>query len=182
VTLFWGETLHHDNQHFRQRLTTEVTQESVQMYLVYLALTLLRGKSLWAASQYHGVCSPLKFVSHINLPSPGATCRGVTAFVCYYSLYLLLLLLVTSPRIYLYYYCSPEHQLLSSHHPMFDSYQVLLVGGSIIYPIVASATTRHPQGHYTSDSRDSRTHGSLHWRHRWLDNPRGITLLAAVFY
>jgi len=84
-----GETLHRDNQHFRPRLTTEVTLESVQMYLVYLALALLRSKSRWAASQYNGVGSPLN--SFRTLTPPGATCRGVTAFVCYYSLYLLLL-------------------------------------------------------------------------------------------
>ena len=107
---------HLDNQHYRQRLTTEVTQRSGQTYLVYQALALLRGKSRWAASQYLGVRSPLNFVSHITPPPLGETCRGVTAFVYYYSLYLLLLLLVTSPRIYLYY-CSSEYQLLSSHHP-----------------------------------------------------------------
>jgi len=153
---------HLDNQHYRQRLTTEVTQRSGQTYLVYQALALLRGKSRWAASQCHGVCSPLNLVSYINHPPPGATCIGVTAFVCYYSLYLLLLLLVTSPRIYLYY-CSSEYQLLSSHHPRFDSYQVLLVGGSFIYPIVASATTWPPQGHYIRDPGGSRTPGLLHW-------------------
>jgi len=93
-----GEILRLDNLRFRQRIAKEVTQQSVQMYLVYLALALFRGKSGWATSQYHGVCSPLNFVSHI-IPPPGVTSRGVTAFVLYYSLYILLLLLVTSLNI-----------------------------------------------------------------------------------
>ena len=66
--------------------------------------------------------------------------------------------------------------IILSSTPGFDSCQVLLAGGSIIYPIVASATTRPPQGHYLSDSGESRTHGSLQRCHRWLDNPRGITI------
>ena len=40
-----GEILRLDNLRFRQWLATEVTQQSEQMYLVYLALALLRGKS-----------------------------------------------------------------------------------------------------------------------------------------
>ena len=40
-----GEILRLDNLRFRQWLATEVTQQSVQMYLVYLALAVLRGKS-----------------------------------------------------------------------------------------------------------------------------------------
>jgi hypothetical protein len=40
-----GEILRLDNLRFRQRIATEVTQQLVQMYLVYLALALLRGKS-----------------------------------------------------------------------------------------------------------------------------------------
>jgi hypothetical protein len=64
-----GEILHLDNLHFRQRLATEVTQQSVQRYLVYLALTVFRGKSGWVTSQYHGVCSTLNFVSYI-IPLP----------------------------------------------------------------------------------------------------------------
>jgi len=69
------------------------------------------------------------------------------------------------------------YQLLIPLHSRFVLYQDLLVGGSIIYPIVASATTRPPQGHLISDSGGCRTPESLHRCQRRLDNPRGVTCI-----
>ena len=91
-----------------------------------------------------------------KLYSPGVTSIGVTAFVL---LLIVRIFVPTShlPRIYLYCFCIPAYWLLSPLPP-----QVRFVPSSLgwwqhIYPIVASATTGLPQGHYISDSGDSRT-------------------------
>jgi len=161
----------------------EVTQQTVQMFVYYAALYLYGGKSGWIHSLVPRYLFTTKVRFKLYFPSPPRPnqyrCDNIHVILLIVRILFLLVTYLEYTFIAFVYLRIGHYPLF---HPRFDSYQVLLVGGSITYPIVASATTWPPQGHYISDSGDSRTHGSLQRCHRWFNNPRGITLLAAVFY